>query len=72
MIAAENVFVLFKKAGEFYFLPNIDRAILARHLNEPVKVEGVKSGRFPAIQATDFYVRHGDEWEKTWSQERAP
>ena len=68
MIAAENVFVLYQ-ADKYYFLPNLDRGILARHLNETVKVEGIKSSTFNAIKATDFYVRDGDKWKKTWSQD---
>lgn len=68
MIAAENVFVLYQP-DKYYFLPNLDRAILARHLNETVKVEGTKSSSFNAIKATDFYVRDGDKWKKTWSQD---
>jgi hypothetical protein len=36
VIAAENVFVLLVDAakGDYYFIPNVDRGILARHINE--------------------------------------
>jgi len=68
MVAAENVFVLYQ-TDKYYFLPNLDRGILARHLNEAVKVEGTESSKFNAIKATDFYVRDGDKWKKTWSQD---
>ena len=68
MIAAERVFVLHVKAGEYYFIPNLDRAILARHLNQMVKVEGVKSDQFNAIKAKDLYVMDEGKWVKTWSQ----
>ena len=68
MIGAERVFVLHVTAGEYYFIPNLDRAILARHLNQMVKVEGVMSDQFNAIKARDVYVMDEGKWVKTWSQ----
>lgn len=32
MIAAERVFVVLVKADDYYLVPNLDRAILARHI----------------------------------------
>ena len=69
MIAVEKVFVLHVKAGEYYFVPNVDRAIMARHLNELVKVEGVKSTNFNSIKATAIFVMEDGKWAKTWSQD---
>ena len=68
MIAAENVFVLHIKADKYYFVPNVDRGIMARHLNERIKVDGVKATRFNSIHAKTLYVYQGGEWKKTWSQ----
>jgi hypothetical protein len=69
MIAAEQVFVLHIKGDKYFFVPNVDRGIMARHLNEPVKIEGIKSEQFNSIKAKDLYVRHGNQWKKSWSQE---
>lgn len=69
MIAAERVFVLHVKAGKYYFLPNIDRGILARHLNKMVKVEGTMSSEFNSVQAKELYVMDAGKWKKTWSQD---
>lgn len=69
MIAVERVFVLHVKAGEYYFIPNVDRAIMARHLNELVKVEGEKSANFNSIKAVEIYVMEDGKWVKTWSQD---
>ena len=69
IIAAEKVFVLFVKAGKYYFIPNVDRAILARHLNQMVKVEGIMSANFNSIQAKELYVMDGGKWVKKWSQD---
>ena len=69
IIAAEKVFVLFVKAGKYYFIPNVDRAILARHLNQMVKVTGIMSANFNSIQAKEIHVMDGGKWVKKWSQD---
>jgi hypothetical protein len=69
MIAAERVFVLHVKAGTYYFLPNIDRAILARHLNQMVKVDGAMSAQFNSIKAAELSVMEDGKWKKVWSQD---
>jgi hypothetical protein len=69
IIAAEKVFVLFVKAGKYYFIPNVDRAVLARHLNQMVKVDGVMSASFNSIHAKEIYVMEGGKWVKKWSQD---
>jgi len=69
IIAAEKVFVLFVKAGKYYFIPNVDRAILARHLNQMVKVTGIMSANFNSIQARELFVMDGGKWVKKWSQD---
>jgi hypothetical protein len=69
MIGAEQVFVLFMEGGTYYFVPNLDRGIMARHFNELVKIEGTKSDQFNAIKATDLYVKENGGWKKVWSQD---
>ncbi len=68
MIAAENVFVVLTAAKKFYFVPNLDRAILARHLNQKIKVEGKMSGTYNAITATALYTWRDGNWNKVWDQ----
>ena len=67
VIAAENVFVLLVDAakGEYYFVPNVDRAILARHINEQVKIEGTVNAKLKSIKATNIYVKD----KKVWAQD---
>ena len=57
MAAVENVFVLLVDAasGEYYFVPNVDRAVLARHINEMIKIEGAVDMKTKSITATDIY-----------------
>jgi hypothetical protein len=64
VIAAENVFVLLVDAakGEYYFIPNVDRAILARHINEQVKVDGTVNAKMKSIKATEISVKGKKVW----------
>jgi hypothetical protein len=64
VIAAENVFVLLVDAakGDYYFIPNVDRGILARHINEQVKVEGTVNAKMKSIKATAIYVKDKKVW----------
>jgi hypothetical protein len=65
--AAENVFVLLVDASkdDYYFIPNVDRAVLARHLNTQVKIDGTVNKKMKSIKATDiFSVSSG---KKIWS-----
>ncbi len=64
VIAAENVFVLLVDAakGEYYFVPNVDRAILARHINESVKIDGTVNAKMKSIKATEISVKGKKVW----------
>jgi hypothetical protein len=70
VIAAENVFVLLVDAakGEYYFVPNVDRGIMARHINEQVKIDGAINAKTKAIKASDMYTMNArNAWQKVWS-----
>lgn len=70
VIAAEQVFVVLVDAakGEYYFVPNIDRGIMARHINEQVKVEGTINAKMKSIKASNLYVMDAKKnWKKTWA-----
>lgn len=68
MAAVESVFVLYMdKDGSFYFLPNVDRAVLVRHLNTTIRIVGDMNDKYKAIHVKEIYARAGDKWRKTWS-----
>jgi len=69
LIALEKTFVLLLPGGGWYYLPNLDRAILARHLNRPVAVEGVLEAGSKAIMVNKLLVKRGEEWREAWSPE---
>ena len=68
MVGAEQVFVLLMEANKYYFVPNLDRGIMARHFNALVKIEGTTSDSFNSIQARDLYVKENGRWKKAWSR----
>ncbi len=67
MAAVENVFVILTKDNNYYFVPNVDRAVLARHINDYVKVTGTISPRFPSITADEIEVLNKGAWKSTWT-----
>ena len=69
MIAAERVFVILTKDKDIYYVPNVDRGILARHINQMVRITGTISGQYKAIQAETIEVLDKGSWKETWSLE---
>lgn len=69
VIATEKIFVILtKESGKYYFVPNVDRAVLARHINQMVRVTGQISPNYPSIRAEKLEVMHkGPSWQTTWS-----
>ncbi len=68
MAAAESTFVVFVKDDEYYLVPNLNKSILARHIGEPVKVEGTISSQYNSIKATVLYMKKDGSWVQVWSQ----
>lgn len=67
MIAAERLFVVFTKDNSYYFVPNLDRAIMARHINQMVRVKGKLSAKHPSIMADTLEVMKEGGWKVTWT-----
>ena len=68
LVALEQVFVV-QTAKDYYFVPNLDRAVLARHINAKVRVTGNMSTKFKSITAEKFEVQRKGGWVVTWSKE---
>jgi len=69
VVALERVFVVLTKGGNYYFVPNLDRALLARHINEEVRVTGKVDQKFKSIQAVKLDVMQKGAWRTSWSLE---
>ncbi len=70
LVITESAFVLQTQGSEYFFLPNIDRALLTKQLNKRVKVEGDRKSEFNSIKAKDLYVKVDSKWKKVWSSNR--
>ncbi len=66
MAAVERVFVILTKDNNYYFVPNVDRAVLARHINDRVKVTGTISAKFPSIEADKIEMFDKGAWKLVW------
>ena len=67
LIATERFFVLYTKDGNFYMVPNMDRAILAKYINKIVRISGKHHVKYRSINAEKFEVLQDDgKWVKTW------
>lgn len=70
IIGAERTFVLVPQGSEkFYLIPNLDRAILARHLLEDIRVTGMIDKKYNSIMAKKLEVRENGAWKLKWSME---
>ena len=69
MVAVERVFVVLTAAGDYYFVPNVDRAVLARHIRKKVRVTGALNAKFKSITASKIERRYKGGWKVTWSPE---
>ena len=69
LIATESTFVLLTDDDTWYMLPNLDRGILARHINQRALVEGDKGERSNAIIVDVLKVWQKGKWKVAWSLE---
>ena len=71
LAAAENVFVLLVDASkdEYYFIPNVDRNVLVRHLNTQVTVEGTVDKKKKTIKATEMSSAGKKFWSPSMEDE---
>ena len=68
VIAAERAFVVMKSDGEYYLIPNVDRAVMARHFTEKVRVKGTVDGKYKAINAESLEFMKNGKWTVLWSK----
>jgi len=61
LVLTEFTFVVLTPGNKFYFVPNVDRALLARHVAEPVRVTGDISNN--AIKAKTIEAKKDGKWK---------
>lgn len=71
VMALEPDFVVQREDGEFFYIPNLDRAVKAQYFLSEVRVVGEFNERYSSINADQLFVRRDGEFVEVWSQERA-
>ena len=69
LVAATRVFVVNTSGHNYYLVPNLDRAILARYLNKKVRVVGNVNAKYKSITARSFEVWRNGNWKTVWTKE---
>ena len=69
LVAATRVFVVKLEGPDYYFIPNLDRALLARYLNKRVRVIGEINPRYRSIRVKEFQVWRNGSWKTVWTRE---
>ena len=69
VVSSEKIFVVQTDDDGYFFVSNLDRAVLARHLGHRVRVTGDVDRKFQSVRAKILEVRRGDKWEVAWSKE---
>jgi hypothetical protein len=67
LIAHEKSFGVYTFENEFYFVPNMDRAILSRYINKRVRVVGEINPKYRSVQAKHLEVYENGKWGTPWS-----
>ncbi len=71
LVQTENTFVLLTNDGKsFYFIPNVDRAVLARHVAEHVRVIGEVNKENNAIRANSIDTEKNGRWKTAWAKDQ--
>lgn len=69
VIATEHTFVLLTSDGTYYFVPNLNRGIMARHIARPARITGAINAKHRTVHAESLEVMTDDAWRMTWSKE---
>lgn len=69
VIATESTFVIITGPSAYYLVPNLDRAVMAGHVAEYVKVTGEINEKYKSIEADVLQVKKKGEWVTVWSRE---
>ena len=71
LAATESVFVVLTPENKYYFVSNVDRAVLARHINEPVRISGDLNPQYSSIRATKIEAQQqSGRWRTIWTPQQ--
>ena len=59
--------MILTKDKDYWFVPNVTRMVLARHINQVMRVTGKLNAEYRSIRADTIEVLERGAWRKTWS-----
>ena len=65
-VSAENVFVVLSSKDNYFFVPNIDRAVMSRLLAQKVRITGDLKTKYNAIIASQLEVESNGKYKIRW------
>ncbi len=68
VVATERTFVVVTGSDAHYLVPNLDRAVLARHFDEKVRLTGLVNQKYKTITADTLQVKQNGKWVTVYSQ----
>ncbi len=68
-VATQKVFIILTEGKDYYFVPNVDRSVLARHVNQKVRISGDLSKKYNSIKAETIERMVKGDWKVSWSAE---
>lgn len=68
-VDAEKMFVVYGKDKSYFFVSNIKRSVLARHVLSKVRVSGTTNPKYKSIEAKKLEVYSSGSWKTAWSLE---
>lgn len=66
LVATENTFVVLTSENKYYFVPNVDRAVMARHVAEMVRIKGDINQQNNSIKAQSIETFKNGQWKAAW------
>jgi len=67
LAATEAIFVVLTPDNKFYFVPNLDRTVMARHVNEQVRISGDLDPGRSLIRAQRLEILKNGQWMTVWT-----
>jgi len=69
LVATEVTFVLLTADNKYYFVPNVDRAVMARQVAKEVRINGIINNENNSIRVSTIEVKKDGKWRVVYSSE---
>lgn len=67
LVATESTFIILTPDNKYYFVPNVDRAVLARHVAERVRINGDINQQTNSIKAQTIETSRNGQWKVVYN-----